>query len=266
MKQIVSPANATYRELLALATSARERRRLGLSVIEGLHLLQAYVARHGAPRRLFVPQRSAAAIEGAPDGELAQAVAAAGVEPIVLADRLFAQASQVQNGPGPIAVVGTPRPPLPETLAGDAVYLDRVQDPGNVGSVLRSCAAVGVPRVITSPATAFCWSPKVLRAAMGAHFHLDIHEGVPPATLLSRLACPAVATTADAPRSIYDADLRAPRLWLFGNEGQGLAPELLAAARLERLAIPQSEAVESLNVGVAAAVCLYEQLRQRRAG
>ena len=95
---------------------------------------------------------------------------------------------------------------------------------------------------------------------------LDIHEGVPPATLLSRLACPAVATTADAPRSIYDADLRAPRLWLFGNEGQGLAPELLAAARLERLAIPQSEAVESLNVGVAAAVCLYEQLRQRRAG
>jgi TrmH family RNA methyltransferase len=192
-------------------------------------------------------------------------VRAAGGAPVVLPARLSAPASQAERGPGPIALVDTPRPPLPERLVDDAVYLDRVQDPGNVGTVLRTCAAVGVRRVITSPGTAFCWSPKVLRAAMGAHFHLDIHEGVPPAELLARLAVEAIATTADAPTGLYQADLRSPRIWLLGNEGQGLEAALLAAPGVRRVSIPQTDAVESLNVGVAAAVCLYEQLRQRSA-
>ena len=285
MKRIESAANEGFRELLALAGSARERRRQGLSVIEGAHLLEAYLARHGAPRRIFLPARTAAAIAaaaGQPDAgdgagtgedrgagggfaEIASLVRAAGVEPIVLADRLFAQASQVEHGPGPIALVDTPRPELPARLRDDAVYLDRVQDPGNVGTVLRTCAAVGVRRVIASPGTAFCWSPKVLRAAMGAHFHLDIHEGVPPAELLARLAVEAVATTADAPARLWQADLRGPRVWLLGNEGQGLEAGLLAAPGVRRVSIPQTDAVESLNVGVAAAICLYEQLRQRTA-
>lgn len=287
MKRIESAANETFRELLALAGSARDRRRLGLSVIEGAHLLGAYLGRHGSPQRLFLPARTAAAIEdagrravdagelaagagaGAAAGggiaEIAALVEAAGVAPIALSDRLFAQASQVQNGPGPIAIVETPRPALPARLVEDAVYLDRVQDPGNVGSVLRTCAAVGVRRVIVSPGTAFCWSPKVLRAAMGAHFHLDIHEGVGPAELLPRLAIEAIATAADAPTGLYQADLRAPAVWLLGNEGQGLEPALLSAPGVRRVSIPQTEAVESLNVGVAAAVCLYEQLRQRLA-
>ena len=99
---------------------------------------------------------------------------------------------------------------------------------------------------------------------MGAHFHVDIHEGITPGELLPSLAVQAMATAADAPLSLYDADLRAPRIWLLGNEGQGLEPALLAAPAVCRVAIPQAEAVESLNVGVAAAVCLYEQLRQRR--
>lgn len=268
MKRIESAANETFRDLLALAGSARERRRQGLSVIEGAHLLEAWLARNGLPRRLFLPARTAAAIEADEQGgvaEIASLVRAAGVEPIVLADRLFAQASQVEHGPGPIALVDTPRPALPDRLVDDAVYLDRVQDPGNVGTVLRTCAAVGVHRVITSPGTAFCWSPKVLRAAMGAHFHLDIHEGVPPAELLARLAVEAIATTADAPTALWQAELRGPRIWLLGNEGKGLEAALLAAPGVRRVSIPQTDAVESLNVGVAAAVCLYEQLRQRSA-
>lgn len=279
MKRIESSSNPVFRELLALGASARDRRRLGLSVIEGAHLLGAFAARYGAPHRLFVPERTMAALGSIGDepGGGAQASSSTaiteigtllrtlGVEPIVLADRLFTQASQVENGPGPIAIVATPRPALPERLTEDAVYLDRVQDPGNVGSILRTCAAVGIRRLIASPGTAFCWSPKVLRAAMGAHFHVDIHEGVTAAELLPRLAVQAMATAADAPLSLYDADLRAPRIWLLGNEGQGLEPALRAAPAVCRVSIPQSEAVESLNVGVAGAVCLYEQLRQRRA-
>ena len=303
MKRIESSANPVFRELLSLASSTRERSRLGLSGIEGAHLVEAFVARHGAPLQLFVPQRSFAGIErrdaglpGAPaDGQggagaqaqdaqgqgaqgqgsrghgaqaqgapgLGELLRAARIEPVVLADRLFAQASQVENGPGPIAVVATPRPVLPLLLHDDAVYLDRVQDPGNVGSVLRSCAGLGVRRVITSPGTAFCWAPKVLRAGMGAHFHLDIHEGVSPSHLLPRLRAHAIATAVHAPRALHQADLRAPVVWLFGNEGQGLDPLLLAQPGIARVAIAQTSAVESLNVGVAAAICLYEQWRQR---
>jgi TrmH family RNA methyltransferase len=264
VKEIVSSANAEFRALISLTKSARERRGLGLTVIEGVHLLEAFVARHGAPKQLFVPERSRRATEARSDEELARVLRAAGTETVMLADRLFAQVSQVENGPGPIAVVETPRPLLPVRLSEDAVYLDRVQDPGNVGSILRSCAAVGVRQVLASAGTAFCWSPKVLRAAMGAHFHLDIHEGVPPDELLARLAVEAVATAADALHDLYEVDLRAPRVWLLGNEGQGLDPALQSAPGLLRVAIPQTKAVESLNVGVAAAVCLYEQLRQRR--
>lgn len=257
MKRIESAANPQFRNLLGLAASARDRRKLGLSVIEGAHLLDAYLTRHGRPVELFVPEH--------PSAEVSALVARAGVAPTVLAGRLFAQASQVENGPGPIAIVHTPRPELPMRFDSDAVYLDRVQDPGNVGSVLRTCAAVGVRCVIASHGTAFCWSPKVLRAAMGAHFHLDIHEGIEPEELLGRLAVEAMATTADAPADLYATDLRAPRVWLLGNEGQGLDGALLTARGVRRVSIPQSDAVESLNVGVAAAVCLYEQLRQRRA-
>ncbi|MBN9462703.1 MAG: RNA methyltransferase [Burkholderiales bacterium] len=259
--EIRSSTNERYRRLLELTASARERRREEQSVIEGVHLVQAWLGRFGpaaGEAELFVPRRS---LQLAEVSALLERFAGT---PTVLDDRLFARASQVEHGNGPIAIVPTPRPPLPRRLEDDTVYLDRIQDPGNVGSILRTCAAVGVQRVIASPGTAFCWSPKVLRAGMGAHFHLDIHEGVEPATLCERAALAVRAAEAGASTSLYQADLRAPALWLFGNEGQGLDAELRAWPQVTRLAVPQQPAVESLNVGVAAAVCLYEQWRQRR--
>jgi len=257
--EIASAGNERFRRLLELAGSARERRRQGLSVIEGVHLVQAWFERFGQDggAQLFVPRSGLAAAEV---HALLQRFA---IAPTVLDDRLFARASQVQHGIGPLAIVPTPRPALPDRLAEDAVYLDRVQDPGNVGSVLRTCAAVGVRRVLTSPGTAFCWSPKVLRAGMGAHFHLEIHEGVEASVLRERVAVAVHATEAGAGASLYGADLLAPSMWLFGNEGQGLDASLRAWAAVSPIAIPQRPTVESLNVGVAAAVCLYEQLRQR---
>lgn len=264
--EIVSAVNERFRQLLELAGSARERRRRGLSVIEGVHLVQAWLDRFGAPAadgravQLFVARRGLAA------AEIRALLGRFPVAPTVLDDRLYARASQLANGAGPLAVVPTPCPELPRQLAADAVYLDRVQDPGNVGSILRTCAAVGVRRVLASPGTAFCWSPKVLRAGMGAHFHLDIHEGVTPSWLREHATATVRATAADAAHSIYRADLRAPAIWLFGNEGQGLDPALSAWPAVVATRIPQRPAVESLNVGVAAAVCLFEQWRQREAG
>ncbi len=257
---IASAANERFRRLLGLATSARERREQGLAVIEGVHLVQAWLERGGAAAdeaQLFVPRRAPASAE-------IRALLARFPRPAtVLDDRLFARASQVEQGGGPLAIVPLPQPPLPARLDDDAVFLDRIQDPGNVGSILRTCAAVGVRRVIASPGAAQCWSPKVLRAAMGAHFHLEIHEGVEPSQLRERAAVAVRAADAAAATPLFRADLRAPALWLFGNEGQGLDPALRAWPAVSAIAIPQQPAVESLNVGVAAAVCLYEQWRQR---
>lgn len=249
-QRIVSASNARYRELQALAGSARERRRRGLSVIEGTHLLERYLARFGPPLAVF--ERDA----GTP--------APAGCVSTTLSASLFARVSQVESGPGPIAIVPTPRPELPGRLVGDAVYLDRIQDPGNVGTILRTCAAVGIGCVLAGPGTAFCWSPKVLRAGMGAHFDLDIHEGVAfelAASLIDRQRVLATAGAGDS--DLYRTDLRAPTLWAFGNEGEGLAAEILACPLALRLSIPMTAAVESLNVATAAAICLFEQYRQR---
>jgi TrmH family RNA methyltransferase len=118
--------------------------------------------------------------------------------------------------------------------------------------------------VLTAPGTAWCWSPKVLRAGMGAHFHLSIYEAVPWRTVRSRLAAEPVGTRATDARSLFDADLRAPVLWLLGNEGEGVSSEIAADVG-HWIRIPQCEGVESLNVGAAAAICLFEQRRQRGA-
>jgi len=250
-----SAANPRFRLLLGLVDKARERRRHQASVIEGIHLLEAYLGRFGKPRVVFVPQ-------GAP-APVARLAAAAGAELVELEPQLFARASQVEHGTGPIAIIDTPRPALPESIVEDLVYLDRIQDPGNVGSILRTCAAVGVRRVATAPGTAFCWAPKVLRAGQGAHPQLAFHAEIPGA---ERRPCARLVprdAAAQAARRIDRSDLRAPAAGVFGNEGAGVAAAIREDAPDGAVAIAQTAAVESLNVGVAAAICLYEQWRQR---
>ena len=258
MTTIRSAANDQYRNLLRLAGSARERKRSAQTVIEGIHLVEAWLERHGELRTLFVPERALALPEHA------ALIARLGSSPKVLADPLFERASQVGHGNGPLAVVDVPAPALPALIERDAVYLDRIQDPGNLGTILRTCAAVGVTDVMLAPETTPAWSPKVLRSGMGAHFHLQIYEGVSSQLLLERSTIDLLSLRASDAQCLYDADLVAPVVWLLGNEGAGLAPELLTLPRSRAVSIPQASAVESLNVATAAAVALYEQLRQRR--
>jgi TrmH family RNA methyltransferase len=159
-------------------------------------------------------------------------------------------------------LIETPQPSLPERLTEDAIYLDRVQDPGNVGSILRTAVAAGITRVVTAPGTAWVWSPKVLRAGMGAHFALQVHEGVGWGELEARIEMPRLAARPQNASELWLTDLRSPALWLFGNEGAGLDP-LIDPQTVQWIRIPQSDRVESLNVAAAAAVCLFEQRRQR---
>jgi TrmH family RNA methyltransferase len=179
-----------------------------------------------------------------------------------LPDALFHALSQVEHGVDLLFVIDTPQPRPVGTLERGAVLLDNLQDPGNVGSILRSAAAAGIAAVYCSPGTAFVWSPKVLRAGMGAHFGLEIHEQADLATLIRGAGVPVLATSSHADTTLFDADLRQPVAWLFGHEGQGVSADLLALAT-QRLAIPHLGEMESLNVAASAAICLFEQVRQK---
>lgn len=138
--------------------------------------------------------------------------------------------------------------------------LDGLQDAGNVGSILRSAAALGVRQVLALKGTAALWSPKVLRAGMGAHFGLRLVEGL-TVDDLDGLALPLVATSSHASGTLPAADLPSPCAWVLGHEGQGVSADLMARCSLI-VRIPQPGGEESLNVAAAAAICFYESLRR----
>jgi len=258
VKQISSSANPRYRALRKLVQSSQERRKTGLSVLDGVHLAAAYRGHVGLPRTIAV---SRSALANPEVGELLQNTK--GVEILALGDALFATLSSVATPTGILAVVETPRPqPAPRDLDA-CVMLEDLQDPGNLGSILRSCAASGIRHVLLSRGSVHAWSPRVLRAGMGAHFALAIHEEVDLVAVAREFAGSRIATQPAAPRTLFDADLKGPVALMFGNEGSGLSASLLEAADCV-VSIPMPGKAESLNVAAAAAVCLFERVRQLR--
>jgi TrmH family RNA methyltransferase len=259
MKQITSRDNALYKELKLLATSSQARRKAGRTLLDGVHLCEAFLQHVGMPVICIV---SDAVISNLEVQTLVQRCEDARVQCIQLPDAMYQALSQVENGIGILFLVDTPSAAMPERLKECAVLLDNLQDPGNLGSILRSAAAAGIEYVFCSPGTAFAWSPKVLRAGMGAHFILKIFENVDLITLVKSAKVPVLATSSHADKQLYDVNLAQPVAWLFGHEGQGVSEELLSMA-MHRVAIPHLGAVESLNVAASAAVCLFEQVRQK---
>ena len=258
MKNITSSANPLYKELKHLATNAHARRKAGRSLLDGIHLCEAYLQHVGLPAMCVVSQSALEHHEAAPLIAQCQAGAVAG---IVLPDSQYQALSQVEHGVGLLFVIETPHVVVPAALTQSAVLLDNLQDPGNLGSILRSAAAAGIKQIYCSEGTASAWSPKVLRAGMGAHFILEIFEGVDLAALMASAQVPVLATSSYATQSIYQADLSGALAWLFGHEGQGVAEDLLQLAS-QQVVIPHRGQMESLNVAAAAAVCFFEQLRQ----
>jgi len=177
----------------------------------------------------------------------------------VLPDALMRQLGTLES-PAPIGFVLAAPAGATTPLAGVAsVVLDRLQDAGNVGSILRSAAAMGVAQIVALKGTAALWSPKVLRAAMGAHFALHLVEDA-SIEALDALQMPLLATSSHAAMALPHAELPHPSAWIFGHEGQGVAEALLARCALT-VCIPQPGGQESLNVAAAAAICLYESSR-----
>lgn len=256
MKLIQSRDNAFYKQLKKLAESGRERRKTGQTLLDGVHLVESFEAVHGPVETLVVAE---SALQG---GEIAAYVE--GRETIVLADALMRELGLVDTPSGLLAVAAMPAPAAVDGKK-DAILLDGVQDPGNVGALLRTAAASGITQALLAPGCASAWSPKVLRAGQGAHFVLAIHEDADLATFMTGYEGTTAVTCLDGATSLYATEWQGPVAWVFGAEGQGVRQELIAAANL-RIRIPMPGAVESLNVGAAAAVCLFEAVRRRQAG
>ena len=255
MKKITSRDNPLYKTLHKLAGSTRERKKLGLSLLDGVHLIEMYQAQYGAPKTLIVSE------SGERHAEIQKLIKKSGdAEMIVLPDAMFAEISPVETPVGVLALVETPKPKSAHDV-DFCVMLEDVQDPGNLGSILRSAAAAGVEHVFLSAHCAFPWSPKVIRAGMGAHFLLSIHEGADLSRIALSFKGKVVATSLTAKQSIYQTDLRGPVALVFGNEGAGLSEALLEAATTQ-VSIPMPGKMESLNAAAAAAICLFERVRQ----
>ena len=268
---ISSKENSLFKELRLLQATGSKGQKArvasGQALLEGIHLVQTWVGDQALTALLTSeiglknPEISEAVyshLEICPDTRIYQLDAS-----------LWDSLSELANAPHLAGLLNLPQscinlPQSIATLAGDVLILDRIQDAGNVGSILRTAAAAGFTQVIAVTGCAHLWSSKVLRAAMGAHRLLDIYEGWSTQQVLSAITAPLMAATADGQIDLYDLtkELIHPVAWLMGSEGQGISEEFLAQAK--GVAIPIDPRVESLNVSTAAAICLFETVRARR--
>ncbi len=255
VRVIASKGNPLLVRLRKLVADPSAYRKLGELWLEGDHLCAAFLERGGT-----VPL--AVITESGWEQPALRQLASRAANVVLVPAALMAGLSGLES-PSPLAFAvpwsgaGTLQPDAP------SVVLDRLQDAGNVGTILRSAAAFGFTQVLALKGTAALWSPRVLRAGMGAHFGLGLVEGVDMATL-DTLAVPLLATSSHASRGIDESPLPWPCAFAFGHEGQGVSAGLLQRCRAE-LCIAQPGGEESLNVAAAAAVCMYESARQRAA-
>ncbi len=256
LKTISSRDNPLVKRFGALSRSAPARKRDGMCLLEGEHLAQSYVERVGQLQIIAIR-------DGSGTGALTPAQAALAQrshEAVLVAPALFDSLSTLVSPTGVLAIATVPPTPALVTT-GFVLALDEVQDPGNVGTLIRTAAAAGVAQVWLSQGCAFAWSVKTLRAAQGAHFHTQVLEDVDLPAALGAFQGERWATL---PRdiggvktvSLFDAKFSKNSALVLSNEGHGLSPTILPALT-GGLGIPMAAGVESLNVATAGAIVLY---------
>jgi RNA methyltransferase, TrmH family len=258
IKRISSRDNPFYKSLHRISSSARERREAGQTLLDGAHLLRAFLDAGNIPLHLLINEQATQ------DAEIVYLLeTCTDVPQTRLDDALFTQLSELKTPNGLLALIEIPTAELEVSHSQFALLLEDIQDPGNLGSILRSAAAAGCDAVFLSPGSADAWSPKVLRAGMGGQFALSIIESADLLKVAADLTGKLLAAFLKADKSLYDCNLRGKIAFAIGNEGAGLSQGLLDAAQ-QHFIIPMSGNVESLNAAAATAVCLFEAVRQRR--
>ena len=261
-KHIVSRDNPVFKYHKKLADSARERRTEGKTLLDGVHLIESYCSAFAGtnqadPELIIIP-------EGKSSLEATQLMQhLEHVSTIMLPTLMFAELTPVANSTGILAVITIPKswPQIaPPTEVTFALMLEDIQDPGNLGSMLRTALGAGVQAVYLSKGCTDAWSPKALRGGQGAQFYVPIIEGIDMVNALHNFAGNTFATTMHG-ESLYAQDLSQPSAFVIGNEGAGLSAKTLQAAS-HQISIPMHKNLESLNAAAAAAVCLFERARQ----
>jgi RNA methyltransferase, TrmH family len=247
MNVIRSRDNPRVKRWAKLASDSRFRRSEQRVLIEGPHLVAEALQAGLKPLALIVSET------GIKKREIKSLVGEQ--EPIVLGDLLFGIVADAETPPGIAAEIAIPRPG--DASSRPAVFLEGVQDPANVGAILRSAAAFEVGEVFLDLACADPWSPKVLRAAMGGHFKLALRQVADLAKALADFQGTTVCTVSSGGTPLKALQLRSRVGWIFGSEGRGVSPVIAAKAQF-KATIPMAPESESINVAAAAAICLYE--------
>ena len=252
-KHITSRQNELVKMIYKLVHTPGSYHQTNKIWLEGDHLCQAYMDKIGHPLSIVC---SASSFEG----NKYPALLSESSNLYVLDDALFEHISglQSQTGIGFLISPNTSSIIDPDT---PTVILDRLQDPGNVGSILRTAAAFGFSQIIAIKGTCALWSSKVLRAGMGAHFSLQIAEHVAPENL-NALKLPIITTSSHTTQILQKSQLPWPCAWVFGHEGQGISNEITRISSLA-VCIEQPGGEESLNAAIAASICMYESTRQK---
>lgn len=257
-KHITSRDNSVFKHLKKLAENKRERNKEGKTLLDGVHLIEGYLQAFGEPELLIIPegkssQEAVALIQGLAD-----------VNTVMFPTLLFAELTPVASSAGVLALVKPPTVEIPKQVSF-ALMLEDIQDPGNLGSILRTALGAGVDAVYLSKGCTDAWSPKCMRGGQGAQFHLPIIEGVDIVEAMADFAgadaegCTYATTLSGEP--LYEQDFTKPTAFVIGNEGAGLSLDAINAAT-QQVRIPMNNKLESLNAAVAAAVCLFERQRQ----
>ncbi|MBU6468189.1 MAG: RNA methyltransferase [Betaproteobacteria bacterium] len=258
MKIITSTDNPLIRQIMRLTKEFSYREEVGQAVIEGIHLVEAALKSNQVKIHTLVVDK-----EKSTNQELMALVNAYQGEWIEVPQGVFKKISTLTSPDGLLAVVDIKLPVSPLKNSGFCLVLDSIQDPGNVGTLLRSAAASGFNKVVLSPGCAHAWSPKVIRAGMGAHFILEIHEQVALSAFLVETEQPIwLAALSVKSKDYRQLNLSSAFTLVIGNEGSGIDPSLLDH-HPHHLNIPMMNKVESLNAAIAGSIIMFESLRQR---
>lgn len=250
-----SKDNPKIKHLRGLIEQNTYRKKQGQTVLEGTHLCLAWLHENKKINSIFTTEHALSH----PDYERILAKYTGAV--FVISESLYKDLSTLGTSLACLAIVDLPSSSQTLDFKADTLILENVQDPGNVGTLLRSAAAAGIEQIICTKGSASLWSPRVLRAGMGAHFSLQTFENVTLEEVLPQFQIPVYVTSSHHAESLYSKNLRKACVWILGNEGQGVSDYALQHA--QAVSIPQPGGQESLNVAIAGSICFFEMVRQR---
>lgn len=262
--RITSPANPHIREMQSIL-----RRRSGTGdrffLIEGVHLVEMALDADAAIKEVFFTAQFDSKEEGV---RMLNRLAAAGIRLVEVTGQIMGRLTDTETPQGIAAVVKDQAARLGDLRFGSKpllVVLDRIQDPGNLGTIIRTADAAAADAVLLLPSTCDPFKQKTIRSTAGSIFNIPvIQAGLDELTAFLRASGVKLGiASSDAGTSLFETDLKMPVALVFGNEAQGVSNEMREAADFA-FSVPIPGKAESLNVATAAAVCIYEAFRQRQ--